>query len=90
MKTLLTILLFAASSASFSQAVSAKIDSVCKLVETTFNEKNSKALYALTNNGFQKQVSEAQIVQVLSMLYNQLGKWKTSEFQKTTDGIAFY
>lgn len=90
MKTLLTILLFAASSASFSQAVSAKIDSVCKLVETTFNEKNSKALYALTNEGFQKQVSEAQIAQVSSMLYNQLGKWKTSEFQKTTNGVALY
>jgi CubicO group peptidase (beta-lactamase class C family) len=90
MKALLTILLFTGSFVGFSQSVSIKIDSVRKLVETTFNEKNSKALYALTNKDFQKQVSEVQIVQVASMLYNQLGKWKTSEFQKTTDGIAFY
>jgi CubicO group peptidase (beta-lactamase class C family) len=90
MKTLLTILLLTGSFVGFSQSVSIKIDSVRKLVETTFNEKNSKALYALTNKDFQKQVSEAQIVQVSSMLYNQLGKWKTSEFQKTTDGVAFY
>jgi len=90
MKTLLTILLLTGSFVGFSQSVSIKIDSVRKLVETTFNEKNSKALYALTNDGFRKQVSEVQIVQVSSMLYNQLGKWKTSEFQKTTDGVAFY
>jgi len=90
MRTLLTILLIISSFTGFSQVVSAKIDSVRKLVETTFNEKNSKALYALTNKDFQKQVSEAQIVQVSSMLYNQLGKWKTSEFQNTTDGVAFY
>jgi len=90
MKTLLTILLLIGSFEGFSQVVSVKIDSVRKLVETTFNEKNGKALYALTNKDFQKQVSEAQIVQVSSMLYNQLGKWKTSEFQKTTDGVAFY
>jgi CubicO group peptidase (beta-lactamase class C family) len=90
MKTLLTILLLTGSFVGFSQSVSIKIDSVRKLVETTFNEKNNNALYALTNKDFQKQVSEAQIVQVSSMLYNQLGKWKTSEFQKTTDGVAFY
>ena len=90
MKTLLTILLLTGSFVGFSQSVSIKIDSVRKLVETTFNEKNDKVLYALTNDGFRKQVSEAQIVQVSSMLYNQLGKWKTSEFQKTTDGVAFY
>ncbi|GGD51781.1 hypothetical protein GCM10011514_15010 [Emticicia aquatilis] len=90
MRTLFTILLLTSSFTSFSQAVSAKIDSVRKLVETTFNEKNSKALYALTNEGFQKQVSETQIVQVSSMLYTQFGKWKTSEFQKTTDGVALY
>ena len=90
MKTLLTILLLTSTFTGFSQAVSAKIDSVRKIVEITFNEKKAKQLYALTNEGFQKQVSEAQIVQVSSMLYNQLGKWKTSEFEKTTDGIAFY
>jgi hypothetical protein len=90
MKTLLTILLLTGSFAGFSQAVSVKTDSVRKLVETTFNEKNSKALYALTNTDFQKQVSETQIAQVSSTLYNQLGKWKTSEFQKTSDGVVFY
>lgn len=90
MKTLLTILILTGSFVGFSQSVSIKIDSVRKLVETTFNEKNNNSLYALTNKDFQKQVSEAQIVQVSSMLYNQLGKWKTSEFQKTTDGVAFY
>lgn len=90
MRTLLTILLLTSSFSGFSQAVSAKIDSVRKLVETTFNEKKAKELYALTNEGFQKQVSESQIVQVSSMLYNQLGKWKTSEFQKITDGVAYF
>lgn len=90
MRTLLTISLIISSFTGFSQVVSAKIDSVRKIVELTFNEKKAKALYALTNEGFQKQVSETQIAQVSSMLYNQLGKWNTSEFQKTTDGIAFY
>ncbi|MER0440907.1 serine hydrolase [Emticicia sp. W12TSBA100-4] len=90
MRTLLTLLLLISSYTSFSQAVSARIDSVRKLVELTFNEKNGKALYALTNESFQKQVSEAQIVQVSSMLYNQFGKWNTSEFQKTTNGVAYF
>lgn len=90
MKFSLTTLLLICSFTGFSQAVSIKIDSVRKLVETTFNDKNPKALYVLTNEGFQKQVSEKQIEQVSSMLYNQLGKWKISEFQKITDGVAFY
>lgn len=90
MRILLTILLLISTFSGFSQAISTKIDSVRKIVELTFNEKNGKALYALTDESFQKQVSEAQIVQVSSMLYNQFGKWNTSEFQKTTNGVALY
>lgn len=90
MKNTLVLLLTISSLSGFSQASQAKIDSIKNLVEKAFNERNPTKLYELTGEGFRKQVSEAQLKQVSAMLNNQLGNWKTSEFQKTTDGVAFY
>lgn len=90
MKKIFTILLLIASLSGFSQANLAKIDSVKRLVEADFNKRNPAKLYELTGDDFRKQISEKQFNQVSDMLYNQLGNWKKSEFQKITDGVAFY
>lgn len=90
MKQTLTILLITFSLSGFSQTIQSKIDSVKVLVENSHNERNAEKLYELTGEGFRKQISESQIKQVSAMLYNQLGNWKNSEFQKNTDGVAFY
>ncbi len=90
MKNLLVILLLMFSLSGFSQIYQAKIDSVKKLVETAFNERNPAKLYELTGEDFRKQISETQMKQVSTMLYNQLGTWKNSEFQKITDGVVLY
>ena len=90
MKNLIAILFITLSLSGFSQSYQAKIDSVKKLVETTFNEKNPTKLYELTGEGFRKNITETQLKQVSTMLYSQLGNWKTSEFQKITDSVAFY
>ena len=90
MKKIFAFLLFTFSLSGFSQTSQTKIDSVKKLVEITFNEQNPAKLYELTGEGFRKQISEAQMKQVSVSLYNQLGSWKSSEFQKTTDGTVLY
>lgn len=90
MKNTFILLLTIISLSGFSQASQTKVDSVKSLVEKAFNERNPAKLYELTGEGFRKQISEAQLKQVSAMLYNQLGNWKNSELQKTTDGVAFY
>ncbi len=90
MKNMFAILLLTLSLSGFSQSYQAKIDSVKNLVETAFNEKNPIKLYELTGEDFRKQISETQIKQVSTMLYNQLGNWKSSEFQKLTNGVVLY
>lgn len=90
MKQTLVVLFLTFSLSGFSQVNQTKIDSVKKLVEIAFNEKNPTKLYELTGEGFRKNITEAQINQVSAMLYNQLGNWKSSEFLKITDGIALY
>jgi CubicO group peptidase (beta-lactamase class C family) len=90
MKNLLTILFLILSLSGFSQSYQAKIDSVKNLVETAFNEKNPAKLFELTGEGFRKNITETQLKQVSTMLYSQLGNWKSSEFQKITDGVVFY
>ena len=79
-----------ASLSGFSQANRVKIDSVAALVKTTFNDRNFVQLYALTGDDFRKGFSEKQIIEFSEMLYTQLGKWKTTEFQKNTNGVVFY
>lgn len=90
MKKTLTLLFLIASLSGFSQVNQTKIDSVKKLVETAFNERNPAKLYELTGEGFRKNITETQLKQVSTMLYSQLGNWKSSEFQKNTDGVALY
>jgi CubicO group peptidase (beta-lactamase class C family) len=90
MKKTLTLLLLMFSLSALSQNIKTKIDSVRNLVEKSFNDRNPAQLYELTGEGFRKQISETQIKQVSTMLYNQLGNWKSSEFQKNTDGVALY
>ncbi len=90
MKNLFAILLLTLSLSGFSQVNRAKIDSVKNLVEKSFNERNPTKLYELTGEDFRKQISETQIKQVTTILYNQLGNWKNSEFQKNTDGVVLY
>ena len=78
------------SLSGFSQANFTQTDSVKNLVEKAFNAQKSSDLYALTSEGFQKKISEKQIAQLVPMLYNQLGNWKSSELQNVSDGTHFY
>jgi CubicO group peptidase (beta-lactamase class C family) len=75
---------------TFAQSNQTKIDSVRVLLEKAFNEQNSAKIYELAGESFRSQLSESQIKQVSASLYAQLGVWKSSEFQKNTDGVAFY
>ena len=90
MKNLLILFFIACALSVSAQVTQTKIDSVRKLLEIAFNEKSPEKIYELTGESFRKQLPESQIKQVSNMLYTQLGQWKASEFQKNTDGIAFY
>lgn len=84
------LFLFILSYTTFAQSNQKKIDSVRVLLEKAFNEKNPEKIYELAGESFQKQLSEADMKRVVTQLSGQLGTWKSSEFQKNTDGVAFY
>src|SRR6218665_1410067 len=84
------LFLFLLSYTTFAQSNQTKIDSVRVLLEKAFNEQNPAKIYALVGESFRSQLSESQIKQVSSSLYAQLGTWKSSEFLKSTDGVANY
>lgn len=82
--------LFFLSYTTFAQSNQTKIDSVRVLLEKAFNEQNPAKIYELVGESFRSQLSESQIKQVSLSIYAQLGAWKSSEFQKNTDGVAQY
>lgn len=84
------LLLFFLSYTTFGQSTQNKIDSVRILLEKAYNEKNSAGIYELAGESFRKQLSEADMKRVVTQLNSQLGIWKSSEFQKNTEGVAFY
>lgn len=84
------LFLFFLSYTTFAQSNQTKIDSVRVLLEKAFNEQNPAKIYELAGESFRSKLSESQIKQVSASLYSQLGAWKSSEFQKNTDGVAQY
>ncbi|MBA4853706.1 serine hydrolase [Emticicia sp. BO119] len=82
--------LFTLSYTTFAQSNQKKIDSVRVLLEKAYNEKNSAKIFELAGETFQKQLPETEINKVINQLNAQLGAWKSSEFQKNTDGVAQY
>jgi CubicO group peptidase (beta-lactamase class C family) len=84
------LLLFILSYTTFAQSNQKKIDSVRVLLEKAYNEKNSTKIFELAGETFQKQLPEAELKKVVNQINAQLGTWKSSEFQKNTDGVANY
>ncbi|RYU95008.1 serine hydrolase domain-containing protein [Emticicia agri] len=84
------LFLFLLSYTTFAQSTQKKIDSVRVLLEKVYNEKNAAGIYELTGESFRKQLPETEINKVITRLHAELGLWKSSEFQKNTDGVAYY
>lgn len=84
------LLLFILSYTALAQPNQKKIDSVRVLLETAYNEKNPVAIYELAGEAFRKQLPETEIKKVVTQLQAEFGLWKSSAFQKNTDGVANY
>ncbi|RFS17294.1 serine hydrolase [Emticicia sp. C21] len=84
------LFLFLLSYTTFAQSTQKKIDSVQVLLEKAYNEKNAAGIYELGDEAFRKGLPESEITKLLSQLHAGLGAWKSSEFQKNAEGLAYY
>ena len=67
-----------------------KIDSVCKLVQQYFNEKNDSKVYDLTGELFRKQLSPEAFKNVFDNNLLPLGNIIKADFEFLANGVARY
>ncbi|MFD2572421.1 serine hydrolase [Spirosoma soli] len=81
MVRLLAVMCWLVSCATLAQKppIDRSLDSTETLVRNAYNANQPETLYALTNDLFQKQISEAQFRSFISGAVASLGKWKSSD-----------
>ena len=67
-----------------------KIDSVCRLVDKFFNEKNTERLYELSGEAFRKALPADAFKNVCDQSLFPLGEMKETVFENYSDGISKY
>ena len=67
-----------------------KNDSVCTLVKRYMNEKAIDSLYALTGEGFRKQINPEMFKNIANNNLFPLGEIKETSFVKNTGEVTFY
>src|SRR5580700_8533871 len=67
-----------------------KNDSVCALVKRYMNEKAIDSLYALTGEGFRKQINPDMFKNIANNNLFPLGEIKETSFVKNTGEVTYY
>ncbi|MFT3827560.1 MAG: serine hydrolase [Chitinophagaceae bacterium] len=90
LRLLFLIILLCVTGITYAQQAPSGVDSVTRLVRQYYNEKNTTALYEMTNPAFRKALTETAFSQAMEGLNKQLGNINTTEFQSATDNVAKY
>lgn len=88
-KLLLVSMLIYSSLCSFAQDNKAKNDSVCRMVQQYFNEKNTDSLYALAGDAFKQQIDADQFKQICANNLFPLGTLQT-QFESYANNLSRY
>jgi CubicO group peptidase (beta-lactamase class C family) len=90
LKHLLILLLVSLSTSCFSQNTREKIDSVCSLLKTYFNNKDATSLYQLTGQAFKKAIPPERFREISSNNLFPLGQMLQAVFEYHREGINKY
>jgi CubicO group peptidase (beta-lactamase class C family) len=85
-----TVLLFTGLLLFAQQNQQQKTDSVCKLMQAFFNEKNPGKIYELTGEAFRKEISGEAFQNIFKNNLQPLGELKNAVFENHTAGISRY
>jgi CubicO group peptidase (beta-lactamase class C family) len=67
-----------------------KIDSVCRLIQAYFNEKNPVKIYELTGDAFRKEISAEAFQNIFEKNLLPLGELKNTVFENHHAGLSKY
>ena len=89
-KYTLVLLLAAFCLSATAQQKRTATDSVSRLVQINFNQKNADGLYELTGEGFRKAITADKFREISNGNLFPLGNLNTVEFEKETAGVSAY